>query len=101
MKGVKEMTTSIKQVARKAAFVFYALIMIEVMVMISPFAFYWYSFYSPTLQTLHRWHSTAWLECFMLPHAVISQSSFLEFFRWGVGPYLFSLGIWGFLVFVI
>jgi len=72
--------------------------MIEVIVMISPFAFYWYSFYSPTLQTLHRSRWTAWLECFILPHSVITQSTFLEFFRWGAGPYLFSLGILGFLV---
>ncbi len=92
------MSTKARQMARKAAAVLSALVMIEVIIMISPFAFYWYSFYSPTLQTLHRWAWTAWLECFILPHSVITQSAVLEFFRWGVGRYLFSLGMLGFLV---
>lgn len=39
-------TGTAKQVARKAAVVFYALIMLEVIIMISPFALYWYSLYS-------------------------------------------------------
>src|SRR5437764_81858 len=86
-----------KLIVRKAATAFYALLMIEVIIIISPFAFYWYSFYSP-LQTLHRWRSTAWLETFILPHSVITQSGFLEFLRWVAGPYLLSLGIGGFVV---
>lgn len=85
----------------KAATVFYALVVIEVIVMISPFAFYWYSFYSPTLQAFHRWRATAWLESFILPHSVITQSTALEFFRWGLGPYLFSIGIWAFMLLAI
>ena len=36
----------------------YGLVMIEVVIMISPFAFYWYSLYAPTLQGLHRWRAT-------------------------------------------
>ncbi len=70
----------------------YGLVMIEVIIMISPFAFYWYSLYAPTLQGLHRWRATAWLEAFFLPHSVISTSPFLEFLRWQVGTYCFSLG---------
>ena len=76
----------------------YGLVMIEVIIMISPFAFYWYSFYAPTLQGLHRSHATAWLEAFFLPHSVITTSPWLEFLRWQVGPYAFSLGILGFLI---
>ncbi len=77
----------------------YGLVMIEVLVMISPFAFYWYSFYAPTLQGLHRWRATAWVEAFFLPHSVISTSPFLEFLRWQVGTYCFSLGVLAALVF--
>ncbi len=76
----------------------YGLVMIEVLIMISPFAFYWYSFYAPTLQGLHRWRATAWVEAFFLPHSVITSSPFLEFFRWQVGTYAFSLGILAFVV---
>jgi protein-S-isoprenylcysteine O-methyltransferase Ste14 len=75
----------------------YGLVMIEVIVMISPFAFYWYSVYVPTLQGLHRWPSTAWTEAFFLPHSVITTSATLEFLRWQVGTYCFSLGILAFL----
>jgi protein-S-isoprenylcysteine O-methyltransferase Ste14 len=75
----------------------YGLVMIEVIVMISPFAFYWYSVYAPTLQGLHRWPATAWMEAFFLPHSVITTSATLEFLRWQVGTYCFSLGILGFL----
>ncbi len=77
----------------------YGLVMIEVIIMISPFAFYWYSLYAPTLQGLHRWRATAWLEAFFLPHSVISTSPFLEFLRWQVGTYCFSLGVLAMLVF--
>src|SRR5260370_39371061 len=69
------------------------LVMIEVIIMISPFAFYWYSLYAPTLQSLHRWRATAWMEAFFLPHSVITTSPTLEFMRWRVGTYAFSLGI--------
>ena len=76
----------------------YGLVMIEVIVMISPFAFYWYSVYAPTLQGLHRWPSTAWTEAFFLSHSVITTSPTLEFLRWQVGTYCFSLGILAFLI---
>ncbi len=71
----------------------YGLVMIEVIIMISPFAFYWYSLYAPTLQGLHRWRATAWMEAFFLPHSVITTSPVLEFLRWQVGTYCFSLGV--------
>ena len=76
----------------------YGLVMIEVIVMISPFAFYWYSVYAPTLQGLHRWPSTAWTEAFFLSHSVITTSPTLEFLRWQVGTYCFSFGILAFLI---
>lgn len=75
----------------------YGLVMIEVLIMVSPFAFYWYSLYAPTLQGLHRWRATAWLEAFFLPHSVITTSPILEFTRWTLGAYCFSLGILGFV----
>jgi protein-S-isoprenylcysteine O-methyltransferase Ste14 len=76
----------------------YGLVMIEVIVMVSPFAFYWYSLYAPTLQSLYRWRTTAWMEAFFLPHSVITTSPFLEFLRWEVGTYCFSLGIIAFIL---
>jgi protein-S-isoprenylcysteine O-methyltransferase Ste14 len=76
----------------------YGLVMIEVIVMISPFAFYWYSVYAPTLQGLQRWPATAWMEAFFLPHSVITTSATLEFLRWKVGTYCFSIGVLAFVL---
>jgi protein-S-isoprenylcysteine O-methyltransferase Ste14 len=82
-----------KRLFKWALSALYGLVMIEVIIMISPFAFYWYSLYAPTLQGLHRWRATAWMEAFFLPHSVITTSPTLEFLRWQVGTYCFSLGI--------
>ena len=72
----------------------YGLVMIEVIIMISPFAFYWYSLYAPTLQSLHRWRATAWMEAFFLPHSVITTSPTLEFLRWQLAPIASAWGFW-------
>jgi len=88
----------VKKLLKLVLSALYGLVMIEVIVMISPFAFYWYSVYAPTLQGLHRWPSTAWTEAFFLPHSVITTSPTLEFLRWQVGTYCFSLGILAFLI---
>jgi protein-S-isoprenylcysteine O-methyltransferase Ste14 len=79
--------------------VLYGLVMIEVVIMISPFAFYFYSAYGPTQRWLDHWPATAWLTGFMLPHAVFTTSPVLEFFRWDFGRYAFGLGLLGFFFF--
>lgn len=90
---------TLKHAAKRIAAVLSALVMFEVLIMISPFALYWYSLYSPTLQALHQWSGTAWLTGFVLPHSVITTSAALETFRWVIGPYLFSIGLIAFFVF--
>ena len=82
-----------KKVLKWLASALYGLVMIEVVIMISPFAFYWYSLYAPTLQGLHRWRATAWMESFFLPHSVITTSSLLEILRWQIGSWAFGLGL--------
>jgi protein-S-isoprenylcysteine O-methyltransferase Ste14 len=82
-----------KKALKWLASVLYGLVMIEVVIMISPFAFYWYSLYAPTLEGLHRWRATAWMESFFLPHSVITTSHVLEFVRWQIGAWAFGLGL--------
>jgi protein-S-isoprenylcysteine O-methyltransferase Ste14 len=72
--------------------------MFEVVIMISPFAFYFYAAYGPTLRWLNHSRATAWLTGFLLPHAVFTTSSLLEFLRWEVGRYAFGLGLMGFFL---
>jgi len=87
-----------KKALKWLASVLYGLVMIEVVIMISPFAFYWYSLYAPTLEGLHRWRATAWMESFFLPHSVITTSDVLEFVRWQIGAWAFGLGLLAALV---
>ena len=56
-----------KKILKWLASALYGLVMIEVLIMISPFAFYWYSLYAPTLQRLHGSPATAWMEAFSCP----------------------------------
>ena len=81
--------------------VLYGLVMFEVIIMISPFAFYFYAAYGPTLKWLNHSRATAWLTGFVLPHAVFTTSPFLEFLRWDLGRYAFGLGLVGFFFFAV
>ena len=63
----------------RAVAVVYGLVMFEVVIMVSPFAFYFYAAYGPTLKWLNDSDATAWLTGFLLPHAVFTTSPFLEF----------------------
>lgn len=56
-----------------AVWVLYVAIVFEILFMISPFAFYYYSAYGPSLNALHRSPWTAWITQFFLPH--FSQTS--------------------------
>jgi len=81
--------------------VLYSLVMLEVIIMISPFALYFYAAYGPTLKWLNHSRATAWLTGFVLPHAVFTTSPFLEFLRWDLGRCAFGLGLVGFFFFAV
>ena len=85
----------------RAAAVVYGLVMFEVVIMVSPFAFYFYAAYGPTLKGLNHSAATAWLTGFLLPHAVFTTSPFLEFLRWDLGRYAFGLGLLAFLALAV
>jgi protein-S-isoprenylcysteine O-methyltransferase Ste14 len=71
------------KVVRTSVVIFYLLIGLEIIIMISPFAAYFYAGYGPLLNTLYAFPATAWLTGFFLPHAVVSESS-AKFRRKGV-----------------
>ncbi len=85
------------RVLRSSVIVFYLLIGLEIIIMISPFAAYFYAGYGPLLNALYAFPATAWLTGFFLPHAVVSKSSFLNFIN-EFGRSLFSLGFLAFLL---
>jgi protein-S-isoprenylcysteine O-methyltransferase Ste14 len=86
-----------RKIFRSSVVIVYLLIGLEIIIMISPFAAYFYAGYGPLLNTLYAFPATAWLTGFFLPHAVISQSDLLNFIN-GFGRTLFSLGIIAFLI---
>lgn len=80
-----------------AAFLFYAVIALEVIIMITPFTIYFYSVYAPILNFLHTHKATAWLTGFFFPHLAVANNGFLIFLS-ALGPLLFILGLLLFLI---
>jgi protein-S-isoprenylcysteine O-methyltransferase Ste14 len=95
---VKDPKPSSRRWLTRAVAVVYGLVMFEVVIMVSPFAFYFYAAYGPSLKWLNHSPATAWLTGFLLPHAVFTTSPFLEFLRWDLGRYAFGLGLLAFFV---
>jgi protein-S-isoprenylcysteine O-methyltransferase Ste14 len=93
--------TAEKKLTSGAILVLYALIMLEGLIMATPFGLFLYSFYLPFLEGVRQSDLTAWIAAFFLPHSVYATTStFIEFIRWK-GPYLFFIGLAGFFVFAI
>ncbi len=76
---------------------FYFLIGLEIVIMISPFAGFFYAGYGPVLNILYDIKATSWLTGFFLPHAVIARNDLLNFLN-GMGRSLFSFGLIAFFI---
>jgi protein-S-isoprenylcysteine O-methyltransferase Ste14 len=66
-----------QQLMVPAAWFFYLLIVFEFLFMITPFALYFYSAYTPALNLLNSSVYTAWLTGFFLPHFCHTRSNLL------------------------
>ncbi len=53
----------------------------EIMIMISPFAFFFYSVFNPIFHFLDSWAATRWLTTFFLPHMILPPTLFLKAVR--------------------
>jgi protein-S-isoprenylcysteine O-methyltransferase Ste14 len=87
-----------KKLTSSAILVLYAVIMLEGILMATPFALYLYSVYFPFLEVLQQSILTAWISSFFFRHVVIETNSiFLEI----VGRLwlLFPIGLIGFFIF--
>lgn len=62
----------------KSSILLYALIGLEIFIMISPFAAYFYSLYSPLLRLLYSSSVTRWMVEFFLPHFVFTNDPFMK-----------------------
>jgi len=87
-----------KKVTSGAVNFLYWLIMLEGILMATPFGILLYSFYDPFLAGARQNELTAWVAAFFLPQAVYATSSaFINFIR--NGEYLFYAGLIGFFAF--
>jgi protein-S-isoprenylcysteine O-methyltransferase Ste14 len=59
----------------------YFIIALEVLIMISPFAAFFYAAFNPVLLFLAQWPATRWLAAFFLPHMVLPPDLFLKTVR--------------------
>ena len=80
------------------AWIFYFLIVFEIIYMIMPFfALSFYSFYGPSLNFLHKWPQTTWLTSFFLPHLADTSSWLLNSLN-GLGRKIFMFSLLLFLI---
>jgi protein-S-isoprenylcysteine O-methyltransferase Ste14 len=86
-----------KKALLRSSIVLYFIIAFEVLIMISPFAGFFYSVFNPVLLAFAQHAGTRWLSAFYLPHMVLPQDPFLQFLR-VTGSVLFVLGLAVFLI---
>jgi protein-S-isoprenylcysteine O-methyltransferase Ste14 len=93
------MTTK-KKLTSGAILVLYALIMMEGILMATPFGLFLYSFYRPFLEGVRQSVLTAWIAAFFLPHSVaVTSSTLIQFLMFS--KLLFFIGLIGFFAFAI
>jgi len=80
-----------------SAIVLYFIICLEILIMISPFAGFFYSTFNPLLLGLTKYPATKWLSSFFFTHMVVPPNDFLKAVR-VTGSALFALGLMVFLV---
>jgi len=80
-----------KNFAARGGIIVFFIMAFEVMIMISPFAFYFYSVFNPMLHWLGRYPATEWLTTFFLPHMILPPTLFLKVIRI-LGSILFVVG---------
>jgi protein-S-isoprenylcysteine O-methyltransferase Ste14 len=80
-----------KSFARAAGFLAYLFITLEILFMVTPFALYYYSVYSPLLAGPFSLPAIAWLPAFFLPHLSTEIVP-------SIGGLIFLLGLVGFVL---
>jgi protein-S-isoprenylcysteine O-methyltransferase Ste14 len=86
-----------KNIAARGGIIVFFIMAFEVMIMISPFAFFFYSVFNPVLQWLGSYSATGWLTTFFLPHMILPPTLFLKAVRI-LGSVLFVVGALSFAV---
>lgn len=86
-----------RKLALRSAVALYFVVCFEILIMISPFAGFFYSAFNPFLLGLTKYRATRWLSSFFFTHMVVPPNDFLKFIRI-LGSVFFGLGL---LLFVV
>ena len=93
----KSLLRGIERIAARGGIIVFFIMAFEVMIMISPFAFFFYSVFNPFLHWLDNYTATRWLTAFFLPHMILPPTLFLKAIRI-VGSILFVVGCVTFII---
>jgi protein-S-isoprenylcysteine O-methyltransferase Ste14 len=87
----------ISRITANSAIVLSFIVAFEIVIMISPFAFFFYAAFNPFLLALNQSGITRWLTAFFLPHMVLPPNGMLIVIR-ALGSVFFVAGMLVFLV---
>lgn len=86
-----------KNIIAQGGIIVFFIMAFEVMIMISPFAFFFYSVFNPIFHWLGSYSATGWLVRFFLPHMILPPTLLLKIIRVS-GSVLFVLGSITFII---
>ena len=87
----------VRRIAAQGGIVLFLIMALEFVIMISPFAFFFYSVFNPLFKFLEAHAATKWLTAFFLPHMILPPTGFLQAARI-LGSALFVTGASMFLI---
>ena len=91
---IEELVTLI---AGRGSIIVFFIMAFEVMIMISPFAFFFYSVFNPIFKWLNQYAATKWVTSFFLPHMIFPPTPFLQMVRI-LGSIFFVIGSLSFII---
>ena len=87
----------LKNILARSGIVVFFVMSFEVLIMISPFAFFFYSVFNPVFHWVDSYAATRWLTHFFLPHMILPSTITLKMIRI-LGSVFFVLGSLTFVV---
>jgi protein-S-isoprenylcysteine O-methyltransferase Ste14 len=87
----------LKGLAATGSIVVFFIVAFEVLIMISPFAFFFYSVFNPVFAWLDKYAATNWLTSFFLPHMILPPTMLLKVIRI-LGSVFFIIGAATFVI---
>jgi hypothetical protein len=85
---------STKRFAAISAIFLSFIVGLEIVIMISPFAFFFYAAFNPFLLALNQSSMTRWLTAFFLPHMIVPPNEVLTVDRNADISHLCCTGLW-------